>query len=152
MANNKKPYPRGLRNCNPGNIRNSRTTYKGEVVPSQDTAFKQLRSMAYGYRAMFVLIRYYYKRLGLKTIRQIINRYAPPIENNTSSYIQRVCEGTLYSPDMEIPLGDRDFMVLMVASMSKVENGVPPMPGDTLVPPASRRLLLARGTNEGNTI
>ena len=128
----KQPYPRGLRNCNPGNIRNSRTTYKGEVVPSQDKAFKQFVSMAFGYRAMFVLIRYYYKRLGLKTIRQIINRYAPPVENNTSSYIQRVCDGTLYSPDKEINLADRDFMVLMVSSMSKVENGVPAVIDDVL--------------------
>ena len=48
----------GYRNCNPGNIRISGTRYKGEVVPSQDTAFKQFESMAYGYRAMFVLIHY----------------------------------------------------------------------------------------------
>ena len=91
MCNNKeKKLPRGLRNNNPGNIRNSKTKYLGEVQPSQDSAFKQFQSIDYGYRAMFVLIEHYYKARGLKTIRQIINRYAPASENNTEAYIQQV--------------------------------------------------------------
>ena len=57
---NGKRLSRGYRNYNPGNIRISNTRYKGEVVPSQDTAFKQFQSMEYGYRAMFVLLHYYY--------------------------------------------------------------------------------------------
>ena len=32
---------RGIENCNPGNIRRSRVSYKGEVHPSRDKAFKQ---------------------------------------------------------------------------------------------------------------
>ena len=116
---------RGYRNCNPGNIRISKTIYKGEIVPSQDTAFKQFQSMAYGYRAMFVLIHYYYRSLGLKTVRQIISRYAPPSENHTESYIRHVADAILRGPDSEIDLNSMDEMVLMVAAMSKVENGVP---------------------------
>jgi len=116
---------RGYRNCNPGNIRISGTRYKGEVVPSQDTAFKQFTSMAYGYRAMFVLIHYYYRVLHLKTVRQIISRYAPPSENHTESYIRHVADAILRGPDSEIDLGSMDEMVLMVAAMSRVENGVP---------------------------
>ena len=116
---------RGYRNCNPGNIRISGTRYKGEVVPSQDTAFKQFTSMAYGYRAMFVLIHYYCRVLHLKTVRQIISRYAPPSENHTESYIRHVADAILRGPDSEIDLGSMDEMVLMVAAMSRVENGVP---------------------------
>ena len=116
---------RGYRNCNPGNIRISGTRYKGEVVPSQDTAFKQFTSMAYGYRAMFVLIHYYYRVLHLKTVRQIISRYAPPSENHTESYIRHVADAILRGPDSEIDLSSMDEMVLMVAAMSRVENGVP---------------------------
>ena len=55
---------RGVRNCNPGNIRCSRVRYKGEVLPSQDREFKQFESMAYGYRAMFVLLDTYRRRYG----------------------------------------------------------------------------------------
>ena len=116
---------RGYRNCNPGNIRISKTIYKGEIVPSQDTAFKQFTSMAYGYRAMFVLIHYYYRSLGLKTVRQIISRYAPPSENHTESYIHHVADAILRGPDSEIDITSQDEMVLMIAAMSKVENGVP---------------------------
>lgn len=116
---------RGYRNCNPGNIRISKTIYKGEVVPSQDTAFKQFVSMDYGYRAMFVLIHYYYKVLGRKTVRQIISRYAPENENNTNAYIRYVSEAILRGPDSEIDIASMDEMVLMVAAMSKIENGVP---------------------------
>ena len=37
---------RGLSNCNPGNIRQSKVRYKGEVQPSRDPAFKQFESLA----------------------------------------------------------------------------------------------------------
>ena len=39
---------RGLSNCNPGNIRQSKVRYKGEVQPSRDPAFKQFESLATG--------------------------------------------------------------------------------------------------------
>mgnify|MGYP006916059114 CR=1 FL=1 len=126
QSNNKtKRLPRGIRNCNPGNIRISKTRYKGEVVPSQDVAFKQFQSMEYGYRAMFVLIHYYYKVLHLTTVRQIISRYAPENENNTNAYIRHVADAILRGPDSEIDISSMDEMVLMIAAMSKVENGVP---------------------------
>ena len=47
---------RGLKNCNPGNIRQSKSRYKGEVRPSRDPAFKQFESLAWGYRAIFMLL------------------------------------------------------------------------------------------------
>ncbi len=81
--------------------------------------------MAYGYRAMFVLIHYYYYKLGLKTVRQIISRYAPPSENHTESYIRHVADAILRGPDSIIDIRSKDEMVLMVAAMSKVENGCP---------------------------
>ena len=61
---------RGIRNCNPGNIRNSKTKYLGEVRSSRDAAFKQFETMAWGYRAMFVLL-YTYSRNGYRTLRQM---------------------------------------------------------------------------------
>lgn len=82
---NEKTLPRGMRNRNPGNIRRSATKYLGEVAPSRDAAFKQFETMAWGYRAMFVLLDSY-SRKGYRTIRQMISRYAPPIENHTKLY------------------------------------------------------------------
>lgn len=124
MCNNReKKLPRGLRNNNPGNIRISKTKYLGEVQPSQDSAFKQFQSIDYGYRAMFVLLEHYYKARGLKTIRQIINRYAPTSENNTEAYIQQVASICFRSADEEIDITNKDEMVLLVSAMSRVENG-----------------------------
>lgn len=117
---------RGLRNNNPGNIRLSGTTYQGEVVPSQDKAFKQFKSMAYGYRAMFMLLYTYQKKYGLKTIRQMISRYAPPQDgNNTENYISIVAQDSSVGPDSRITTTNKDVMLPVVASMSRVENGVP---------------------------
>ena len=40
---------RGLENNNPGNIRQSKVRYKGEVRPSRDPAFKQFESMPWAF-------------------------------------------------------------------------------------------------------
>ena len=103
---------RGLRNNNPGNIRNSKTVWQGEIVPSTDLSFKQFKTMAYGYRAMIKLLQNYRKLNGCRTISDFINRWAPPVENNTSGYISRVCR------EMQVPSS-------YVAAMSQVENGIP---------------------------
>lgn len=114
---------RGLRNCNPGNIRLSRTKFNGEVRPSRDSAFKQFESMAYGYRAMFVLLDTYHKRYGLSTIRQMISRWAPPTENFTDGYIRFVAERTGIDADAPIDSRSERDMVPIVAAMSEIENG-----------------------------
>lgn len=119
-----KTLPRGLRNCNPGNIRQSKTRYLGEVQPSRDSAFKEFQSIDYGYRAMFVLLDHYHKACGLKSIRQIISRYAPPSENNTQAYINQVAAACFRSADEQIDIANREEMVLIVSAMSRIENGV----------------------------
>lgn len=117
---------RGLDNCNPGNIRHSKVCYKGEVQPSQDVAFKQFRSLAWGYRAMFVLLDTYRIRYGLRTVREMISRYAPATENNTEAYIAAVCDLTGIGADEPLNTRLKRDMIPVVAAMSKVENGVLP--------------------------
>ena len=114
---------RGIRNCNPGNIRHSRTRYIGEVRPSRDAAFKQFETMAYGYRAMFMLLNTYRRRYKLDTIRGMISRWAPPSENHTAAYIRRVCALTGLTPADRIDPTDRSTMIPLVAAISEVENG-----------------------------
>lgn len=116
---------RGLRNNNPGNIRNSSTVWIGEVTPSKDKSFKQFKSMAYGYRAAIKLLQNYRKLHNCQTISDFIKRWAPPSENNTSGYISRVCSEmqvpNTYIPDIE----DKNTMCAFAAAISLVENGVP---------------------------
>ena len=115
---------RGLRNNNPGNIRRGGARFKGEKMESSDAAFRQFESIEWGYRAMFVLLNNYAKKHGCGTLRKMINRYAPPVENHTENYIRRVCDTTHFLPDEPISTTDGPTMTAVVAAMSEVENGV----------------------------
>ncbi len=120
-----KTLPRGLRNNNPGNIRRSSDVFQGEIIPSKDAQFKQFRTMAHGYRAIFKTLSTYYKAYGLKTVRALISRWAPTNENNTQAYVSLVSS---YSGiDADTPLQFIEgTMVKVVAAMSRVENGCEP--------------------------
>lgn len=120
--------PRGLRNNNPGNIRNSDSTdWKGEVESSEkkDNSFEEFEDIAHGYRALIKLLQNYRIKYGCQTIADFINRWAPRTENNTSGYISAVCREmqvpTTYIPDVE----DKTTMCAFAAAISQVENGVP---------------------------
>ena len=115
---------RGMTNCNPGNIRRSRTRYKGEVRPSRDPEFKQFAALGWGYRAIFVLLHTYRVRHGLDTLAAMIARWAPPSENRTDAYIRAVVGDTGLDPDERLDTRDRRTMVPVAASISRVANGV----------------------------
>ena len=114
---------RGLDNRNPGNIRQSKVRYRGEVRPSRDPAFKEFESLAWGYRAIFVLLDTYRIRYGLDTLRGMISRWAPPSENHTEAYIRAVAGDTGIDPDEPLDTRDAATMVPVAASISRVENG-----------------------------
>lgn len=114
--------PRGLRNNNPGNIRKNSDVFQGEKT-SSDKEFKQFKSMAYGYRAIFKILSNYGRNYHLKTIRQMISRWAPENENNTDAYIKAVSDYAGIPADDPINVNDREQMIRIVAGMSKVENG-----------------------------
>ncbi len=115
---------RGLANCNPGNIRRSSSRYRGEVRPSRDPDFKQFESIEWGYRAIFVTLNTYRRKYGLRTIREMISRWAPPVENHTEAYIRAVTARTGFSADAVLDTRSRQQMVPLIAAMSEVENGV----------------------------
>ena len=113
--------PRGLRNNNPLNIRHSADRFQGEIA-GRDKSFKSFSSLAYGYRAAFVILGTYLSQ-GCNTIEKIISRWAPPAENNTDSYIFQV-EKYSGVPRNKVltPAGGAEYMMI-VAAMSFVENG-----------------------------
>lgn len=119
-----KQLPRGLRNRNPGNIRRSKVRYRDEVTPSRDPEFREFRTIEAGYRAMFVLLHTYRIKHGCTTLREMISRYAPPSENNTSAYVQRVASQSGIDPDSPIDTLDGEQMRPIVEAISAVENGV----------------------------
>lgn len=115
---------RGLKNRNPGNIRLSGTRYRGEVVPSRDKVFKQFETMAWGYRAIFVLLHTYRVRHGCTTLRQMIARYAPPVENDTENYLRCVARWSGVDADEPLDTCSCAMMIPVVAAVSRMENGV----------------------------
>ena len=97
--------PRGFRNNNPGNIRQSKQRFKGEVVPSKDAAFKQFTDMAHGFRAIMCILRTYMTKYELCNIAKIITRWAPPAENDTQAYISLVTK--LMRGERRVERGER---------------------------------------------
>jgi hypothetical protein len=115
--------PRGLKNNNPGNIVKDSQVWLGEVVPSTDVRFKQFRTRAHGYRAIFVNLSSYIRK-GYNTIQKIITRWAPAFENNTASYIAHVSAMSGIGKDTPISVGDNVALIELAKAISKIENGV----------------------------
>ena len=122
----KTNLPRGLRNNNPLNIRHSNSRWKGMKRMQKDPAFVQFEDITYGYRAAFVLLRTYRQKYGCNTIRKIIQRWAPPNENNTEAYIRAVCSWTGISESKMLGGGDANAYIAIVGAMSLQENGREP--------------------------
>lgn len=86
--------------------------------------------MRYGYRAMFVLLHHYQRTYFDDTIRKFINRYAPPVENDTAAYVNFVCSHSGKHADQRITTANREDMIAIVSAMSQMENGIPANPAD----------------------
>ena len=116
--------PRGIRNNNPLNIRRSKDKWKGLRAQQTDAAFCQFESMEYGWRAAFYLLtRTYYHKYRLFTIKAIIQKWAPPNENNTKAYIANVSKLTDIEPDEPIGIpGDQPARWMMVAAAMAIQE------------------------------
>lgn len=119
---------RGIRNNNPGNIRLG-TNWKGLAAQQTDGAFAQFTSPEYGIRAMTKILRTYMGAYGLRTVAGIISRWAPPNENDTTSYIETVARAV--GKPASAPLTDAD-LVPLIAAIIRHENGVQPYPENVI--------------------
>lgn len=115
---------RGLRNCNPGNIRRSPgVCYSGEKHPGRDPEFREFCSMEWGFRALFVVLYTYHRRHGLKSCRAWIGRWAPPCENNTRAYVDYLCRRVGITPDQELDPLKEEVMIPLACAICEIENG-----------------------------
>ena len=109
--------PRGIRNNNPLNIRRTaKDQWQGLRAQQTDASFCQFESLEYGWRA--ALYR-------LFTIRAIINKWAPPQENLTATYIANVSRLTGIPPDepIGIPSDQPARWIALGVAMAIQENG-----------------------------
>lgn len=72
--------PRNIRNNNPGNIKVSGDKWQG--ASGDDGKFVKFDSPEMGARAMAKILNNYQKKHGLKTIKDIVGRWAPSGDNN----------------------------------------------------------------------
>lgn len=115
---------KGIANKNPGNIKMTSISWKGEIPHhlNTDGVFEQFYQMEYGVRAAVVNLINGYFRVGLNTISKIIARYAPNSENNTSAYISTMESLTGWKRNAVIK-PTRKNMERLVAAIFTVEVG-----------------------------
>lgn len=127
------PTPRGIRNCNPGNIRWG-DAWQGLVTKADitDSSFCQFTDPVYGIRAMAKIFSKYANVYGLTTPSAIIARWAPPTENNTPAYVASVAAALGVGPDDRIDVHEPATMIALLKAVIYQENGVQPYDDATL--------------------
>ena len=91
--------PRGIRNHNPGNVRWDGRTKWQHQVGADELGYMIFDGPEWGIRAGIRDLLTGFRRDDEDTIREIINEWAPPVENDTNSYIASVSQRTGWGPD-----------------------------------------------------
>lgn len=126
IANTTGNAPRGIRNNNPGNLRRSKDPWQGLATPQTDPDFFTFKSAPYGIRALARTLINYQDEHSLRTIRQIISRWAPANENNTGAYIDSVAASTGYDADRPLDMHKFTHLEPVVKAIIRHENGQQP--------------------------
>ena len=121
--------PRGIRNHNPGNIRRSADKWQGLIVYDPD--FCQFFTPEYGIRAMARILLNYEKLYKLHTIDEIIVRWAPPEDGNTTAiYCDYVARKMGVGRNEVINV--KNHLVGLIKAIIEFENGSQPYDCETL--------------------
>jgi hypothetical protein len=127
---------RGIRNNNPFNIReakNDATNWLGERTTDDDPVFEEFTRPEDGIRAGIKTIRNYRRLYGIKTVRGIIDRFAPPHENDTRAYMLSVGGKLKVGPDEVLDLDDVDLLARLTKAIITHENGSCPYSDETIL-------------------
>lgn len=124
--------PRGIRNNNPGNIRKSSAQWLGEIDNGKDEAFEVFAKPEDGIRAMGRILLNYQRKRMLRTVAQIISRWAPPSENDTHAYEQAIADALGVGVNDPIDLEQFDTLFALVMAITLHENGRQPYVAKTI--------------------
>lgn len=111
---------RGIRNNNIGNIRVSKDQWEGAT--GDDGSFVTFDTPDSGVRALAKNLMSY-GRQGYDSIEKIINRWAPPNENDTQSYINSVVAATGIPATQSIDLTNPDVLASLSEAIGYHETG-----------------------------
>lgn len=118
--------PRGIRNNNPGNIRRNADPWQGLADRQGDVEFFTFKTPIYGIRALARTLIAYQDKHDLRSIRQIISRWAPPVENNTNAYVRAVAADTTLDADQSLDMHHFDHLLPLTKAIIRHENGQQP--------------------------
>ena len=82
----------------------------------------QFSSIEYGIRAAFCLLETYRRKYKAVCVEDIINRWAPPSENDTRKYVETVCRLTGFGGKERL---EESQLPALVYAMAFVECGAP---------------------------
>lgn len=117
---------RGIRNNNPGNIDwNKSNKWTGQLphIPEIEPRFSRFDMPENGIRALGKLLQTYQRKYGLKTVEQIIGRWAPKNENDTAAYVRSVERQTDTEPWSEVDIKDPKILRGFTVAIIMHENG-----------------------------
>jgi hypothetical protein len=114
--------PRGIRNNNPLNIEAGDFTKGQPGFTGSDGRFAQFGSMDQGTAAANKLLDTYQNKYGLNTVGGIVNRWAPPGENDSRGYAASVAGRMGVGADQPLTPEQRPALI---AAMGQFENGRP---------------------------
>lgn len=136
---------RGTRNNNPGNIDyNKSNQWQGQLgleIGVPKPRFARFDSPENGLRALGKLLQTYHGKHGLKTVKQIISRWAPSTENDTEAYVRSVEKRTGTAPGAEVNMKDTKVLRGFTEAIVIHENGFNPY-NDAVYAEGVRRALL----------
>lgn len=113
---------RGVRNNNPLNIEYNRANdWQGQT--GSDGRFAIFSHSKWGFRAAAKLLQNYQRLYGLNTVNELINRWAPPVENHTSNYVNFVAGRMGVGIAERIDLKNKTLLTDLVHAMSIMESG-----------------------------
>lgn len=134
---------RGVRNRNPGNIDyNPANQWHGQLAPDPaiEKRFARFDTPENGIRALGKLLLTYQRKHGLKTVKAIINRWAPSAENDTDAYVRAVEGSTGTRPGAEINLAQPAVLTGFVKAIIHHENAGYAYPDEVLAEGVRRAL------------
>lgn len=102
--------PVGIRNNNPGNLRDWGGTIKRDGFAAFDTPDAGLSAMIKNLQAQ-------QSKHGLNTIAGIISKWAPPSENNTPAYIADVEKRTGLRANQPLDLSDKKTVAPLISAI-----------------------------------
>lgn len=125
---------RGIRNNNPGNIDFNakafeRDPWVGElgIEEHRHARFTTFDTPEHGIRALCKILLTYQRKYGLGTIPEIIDRWAPPSENDTTAYVDHICELLDVTRETVLSLSDiPDKLAELAKAIIQHENGEQP--------------------------